>query len=247
MGDRLHEQLEEMEQQLGLLKGAVEAFQDAEKASDATVSALNDVQQSLAKACEQFMLVLKSQFDEFSEDGKRNIEHIEELLKKLDKLDASALAKLIDKNKQELGDQSEKQLADHAKHLLDALGHNAEKEQKLTKEILEAHESKICELLDNNATEDRDILVTKLTEHREELKAQQLEIETKISAEGAELKNRLDEQEDASEERMSNLDARLDSLLEASKMGAKQAKQFSIIAACLAGAAFLSSLVGLFV
>lgn len=110
MSDRLYQQLEEMEQQLSNLKGAIEALKHAEVASEKTVSVLDDTQKQLSDACNNFSTELQAHFSEFSQESKAILEDITKLLARLDKLDAAALAKLIDKNKDELGEQSKEQL-----------------------------------------------------------------------------------------------------------------------------------------
>lgn len=110
MSDRLYQQLEEMEQQLSNLKGAIEALKHAEAASEKTVTVLGDTQKQLSDACSNFSTELQAHFSEFSQESKTILEDITKLLARLDKLDAAALAKLIDKNKDELGEQSKEQL-----------------------------------------------------------------------------------------------------------------------------------------
>ena len=89
MSDRLFQQLEEMEEQLSNLKGAIEALKHAEVASEKTVSALDDTQKQLSDACSHFSTELQSHFSEFSQESEVILKDIAKLLARLDKLDES--------------------------------------------------------------------------------------------------------------------------------------------------------------
>lgn len=142
MSDRLYQQLEEMEQQLSNLKGAIEALKHAEAASEKTVSALDETQKQLSDACDLFSTELQAHFSEFSQESKTILGDIAKLLARLDKLDAAALAKLIDKNKDELGKQSKEQLENHAIRMTKAFEEQAKKTtQQAEKQATQMKES----------------------------------------------------------------------------------------------------------
>ena len=131
-----------MEEQLSNLKGAIEALKHAEVASEKTVSALDDTQKQLSDACSHFSTELQSHFSEFSQESEVILKDIAKLLARLDKLDAAALAKLIDKNKDELGEQSKEQLEAHAVRVGKALDdHILKMDEKFNRHASQMSES----------------------------------------------------------------------------------------------------------
>lgn len=122
MNDRLHEQLEEMEQQLSQLEGAIEAIQNAKIASVESIGALNSAQAQLSESCKELVPELKSQFNGFAEHAEEILESLKAHLQALQEIDMSALEKTLAAHKEELGKQVREQLDSNNAALQKLLG-----------------------------------------------------------------------------------------------------------------------------
>lgn len=148
MSERLIQQLEEMEQQLSALEGAIVSIQEAKTASLESVQSLKDVRDQLAESFEKLLPELRDRFDAFSEDSRNILERTSSLLDRFEKLDADKLALLLMSNKEELGEQTRSLMETHVLQMKQLYAECSAGSITETQQALEAQHEKLAESLE---------------------------------------------------------------------------------------------------